>query len=295
MSLRLGTRASKLALAQANLVAEKLRATHPGLDVELVEMTTAGDRDKSSRLTNGQGWFTTTIQDALRAGEVDFAVHSYKDLPTSRPEGLVLASVPFREDPRDVLVSRERKRLRELPQGAVIGTSSPRREAQLRAIRPDVEIRLIRGNVDSRIAKVEAGEYDATILALAGLRRLGLEERADEVFGIYELLPAPAQGALALECRVDDAETRALLAAIDDLAARQAVTAERAFLAEIDGGCSFPASAFAELFGSTIKVHGLLAADSKVVRAKTTGSVDTPAGLGRQLARDLMAQAGIEK
>lgn len=294
MQLRLGTRASKLALAQSQLVATSLRSAHAGVDVELVEITTAGDRDQSTPLAEGTGWFTTAIQDALRDGRIDIAVHSYKDLPTKRPEGLVLAAIPLREDPRDALVTGGRKRtLRGLPPGSVVGTSSPRREAQIRAMRPDLQVRPIRGNVDTRIAKVEAGEYDATVLALAGLRRLGLEDRASQVFGLYDILPAPAQGALAIECRAADDATRELLAAIDDAQLRQAVTAERSFLAEIDAGCSFPAAAHAEHFGSTIKLHALLAPEGRLVRSKITGDVGTAAGLGRQLARELMALAGM--
>lgn len=294
MHLRLGTRASKLAIAQSELVAADLREAHPGLTVELIEITTAGDRDQSTPLAEGTGWFTTAIQDALREERIDIAVHSYKDLPTKRPEGLVLAAIPRREDPRDALITGTPKRtLRGLPAGSVVGTSSPRREAQVRAMRPDLEVRPIRGNVDTRIAKVEAGEYDATILALAGLRRLGLEDRASQVFGLYDLLPAPAQGALAIECRTADDATRQLLAAIDDARLREAVTAERSFLAEIDAGCSFPAAAYAEHFGSTIKLHALLAPGGRLVRSKITGDTATAAGLGRQLARELMVLAGM--
>lgn len=293
MALRIGTRASKLALAQTNYVAGRLREAHPGLEIELVEITTAGDRDQASALSEGVGWFTSTIQQALQAGEIDVAVHSFKDLPTKRPEGLVIAAVPVREDPRDALVSRSGKTLLELPAGAVVGTSSPRREAQIRGIRADLDIRPIRGNVDTRLRKLDDGEYDAIVLALAGLRRLGLEDRVTQVFGLYDIVPAPAQGVIAVECRAGDAETRRLLAAIDDAAIRQSVAAERAFLAEIDAGCSFPAAAFAEHFGTTLKLHGLLAPEGNIVRSKITGPADAAAGLGRELARELMARAGM--
>lgn len=293
MALRIGTRASKLALAQTNYVADRLREAHPGLEIELVEITTAGDRDQASALSEGVGWFTSTIQQALQAGEIDVAVHSFKDLPTKRPEGLVIAAVPVREDPRDALVSRSGKTLLELPAGAVVGTSSPRREAQIRGIRADLDIRPIRGNVDTRLRKLDDGEYDAIVLALAGLRRLGLEDRVTQVFGLYDIVPAPAQGVIAVECRAGDAETRRLLAAIDNQAIRQSVAAERAFLAEIDAGCSFPAAAFAEHFGTTLKLHGLLAPEGNIVRSKITGPADAAAGLGRELARELMARAGM--
>jgi hydroxymethylbilane synthase len=286
--LRLGTRASALALAQSGLVAERLRAVHPGLEVEVVEIATAGDRDQSTPLAEGVGWFTTAIQEALQRGEIDLAVHSYKDLPTKRPEGLVIAGVPLREDPRDALVSRTGMALRDLPAGSVVGTSSPRREAQIREMHPGVEVRPIRGNVDTRLRKVAEGEYDATVLALAGLRRLGLEARATEVFGVYDMLPAPAQGALAVECRTDDRATRGLITAIDDATARRAATAERAFLAALEAGCSFPAAAYAEEFGTTLKVHGLVARVGRVVRSKMAGPLETAAGLGRALAAELM-------
>ena len=296
-ALRLGTRGSKLALMQSGLVADLLRAAHPGLVVELITISTAGDRDQTSELSSGQsvGWFTTAIQEALQRDEIDVAVHSYKDLPTKRPEGLVIAAVPLREDPRDALVSANRATFRGLKAGAIVGTSSARREAQLRAIRPDIEIRPIRGNVDSRIAKVDAGEYDATVLALAGLKRLGLEKRVSHVFGLEEVIPAPAQGALAVECRAADEATRALLTAIDDPVLRQTVTAERVFLATIDGGCSFPAGAYAEHFGSTLKLHALLAPDGRIVRSKMAGPTATAAGLGRSLAEELMALAGMTR
>lgn len=295
--LRIATRGSKLALIQAELTAAKLREAMPDLEVELVIIETAGDRDQSTPLPEGEGagWFTSAIQQALLRHVADLAVHSYKDLPTKRPEGLVIAAVPLREDPRDALVSRARVDLRRLPRGAVVGTSSPRRTAQLLELRPDLDVRPIRGNVDSRIAKVEAGEVDATVLALAGLRRLGAEARADHVFGFEEMLPAPAQGALAIECRAADRATRESLEAIDDAALRQVVTAERTFLAAIDGGCSFPAAAYAEHFGTTLKLHALIAADGRIVRSKMAGPAETAGGLGKQLAEELMGLAGITR
>ena len=294
-SLRVGTRASKLALAQTGLVVELLRGAHPGLDVETITISTAGDRDQVSALSSGEGvgWFTTAIQQALAAQEIDVAVHSYKDLPTKRPEGLLIAAVPLREDPRDALVSNNGATLRGLKAGSIVGTSSARREAQMRATRPDLEFRPIRGNVDGRIRKVDSGEFDATVLALAGLKRLGLEKRVSQVFGFEEMLPAPAQGALAVECRTADARTRELLSAIDDPVLRHVVTAERMFLATLEGGCSFPAGAYAENFGSTLKLHGLLAPDGRVFRGKMAGPSETAAGLGRTLAEELMVRCGM--
>jgi hydroxymethylbilane synthase len=295
--LRIGTRGSKLALAQTKLIAHRLQLAHPLIQFELVEIKTAGDKDQASPLSAGEGvgWFTSALQDALREGEVDIAVHSYKDLPTKRPEGLIIAAVPLREDPRDALVAQRKMTLKGLPIGAIVGTSSPRREAQLRAIRPDLELRPIRGNVDSRIAQVENGDFHATVLALAGLRRLGVEAQASEIFGLYDILPAPAQGAIAVECRVDDGVTRRLLTAIDDPQLRLVVTAERSFLAAIDAGCSFPAGAYAEHFGSTLKLHALLANEGRIVRSKMSGPAETAAGLGRSLAAELMSLAGLAR
>ena len=295
-TIRIGTRGSRLALAQTNTIAGMLRAAHPGAVVEIIEIVTAGDRDQTSALSSGEGigWFTSALQVALQRGEVDVAVHSYKDLPTKRPEGLVIAAVPLREDPRDALASRDgRSDFHALPAGARVGTSSARRTAQLAAIRPDIEIAPIRGNVDTRLAKLDAGEYDAVVLALAGLKRLGLDGRATHIFGFEELVPAPAQGVLAIECRTVDAPVRELLGAIDDPILRQTVTAERSFLATLEAGCSFPAGAYAEHFGSTLKLHGLIARDGKIVRSKMAGAAETAGGLGSTLARELMALAGM--
>lgn len=294
-ALRIGTRGSRLALAQSRMAGALVSQAHPGLEVELVEIATAGDQDQSTPLSAGEGvgWFTTAIQTALQQGEIDVAIHSYKDLPTRRPEGLTIAAVPLREDPRDAWVSRGNIGVRGLKPGAIVGTSSPRREAQLRELRPDLDIRPIRGNVDTRLAKVEAGDYDAAVLALAGLKRLGLERRVAHIFGYEEMLPAPAQGALAIECRTADEPTRALLAAIDDPVLRQVVTAERTFLATLEGGCSFPAAAYAEHFGTTLKLHALVATNGRIVRSKMAGPTETAAGLGRNLAQELMALAGL--
>jgi len=281
-------------MVQSEAVAALLRGAHAGLQVEIVTIATAGDRDQSTPLPEGSGvgWFTTAIQEVLQQSAIDIAVHSYKDLPTQRPEGLIIAAIPMREDPRDALVSRRGETLRGLSSGAVVGTSSPRREAQLREIRPDLDIRAIRGNVESRIAKVDDGDYDATVLALAGLTRLGVASRASHVFGYEEMLPAPAQGALAVECRGADTATREMLKAIDNPELRLAVTAERAFLAAIDGGCSFPAGAHAEHFGSTLKLSAFVASDGRILRSKMAGQADSAAGLGRTLAEELMALAG---
>ena len=296
-AIRIGTRASKLALAQSEAVARLLRDANPGVAVELVEITTRGDADRETPLSEGSsvGWFTTAIQQALLRNEIDIAVHSYKDLPTKRPDGLTIAAVPLRADPRDVLVSRSGQRLRDLPAGAVVGTSSPRRSAQILAGRPDLRVESIRGNVETRIAKVMDGHYDAAVLALAGMQRLGREDEATQVFGYEEMVPAPAQGALAVECRSSDERAMALARSIDDPDLRNIVTAERVFLATLEAGCSFPAAAYAEHFGSTIKLHGLVAPEGRVVRSKIGGPRQTAAGLGKALALELMRSAGMER
>lgn len=291
--LRLGTRGSALALAQAQLVASRLQGAAPNLTVDLVTITTAGDTDQATPLAESErpGWFTSAIQEALQRGEIDIAVHSLKDLPTQRPEGLVIAAIPFRHDPRDALVSRTGVPLTALAPGAIVGTSSPRRQAQLRALRSDLEVRPIRGNIETRIRKVQEAEYDAAVLALAGLQRLGRQAEAAQIFGFEEMLPAPGQGALAVECRADDHQARQLLRTIDDPTHRLAVTAERSFLAAIEGGCSYPAAAYAEHFGSTLKLHALIAPGGRIIRSKIGGPAETAAGLGRQLAAELLARA----
>lgn len=289
-TLRIGTRASPLALRQTELVRARLRAAWPDLTIDVVEITTAGDRDQTSALSSGEGagWFTSAIQEALIAKTVDIAVHSYKDLPTARPKGLVIAAVPERADPRDVLVSRSGASLAELPAAAVLGTSSPRRAAQVAALRGDLDIRSIRGNVETRLAKVDRGEFDGALFALAGLERLGLNHRVTQAFGFEEMLPAPAQGALAVECRRDDEATGRLVAAVDDPELRQLAGAERSFLAALEAGCSYPAAAYAEGFGSTLKLHGLVAPEGVIVRSRVGGPRATGPGLGRALARELL-------
>jgi len=291
-TLRIGTRGSALARIQTDLVVAALREALPEQPVEVVPITTRGDIDQSTPLQEGSGWFTTALQEALRDGRIDLAVHSYKDLPTARPAGLVIAAVPLREDARDALVSRNGEPLRALPPGAPVGTGSPRRAVQLAAIRPDLQIVPIRGNVDTRIAKVRSGEVDAAVLALAGLRRLGREHEAAEIFGLEEMLPAPAQGALAVECRADDAEALGAAQAIDDPVLRVTVGAERAFLARLEAGCSFPAAAYAEVFGTTLKLHGLIAVEGRLIRSKVGGPLEAAAGLGRELAEELLTRAG---
>lgn len=291
-TLRVGTRGSALARIQTELVLGHLRERFPDRSFEIVTIATRGDMEPDRPLHEGSGWFTSALQVALQEGRIDLAVHSYKDLPTARPEGLVIAAVPIREDPRDALVSRGGERLRDLPPRARIGTGSSRRAVQLKAIRPDVEVVPIRGNVETRLRRVFEGEVDAAVLALAGLRRLGREQEVAEIFGIEEILPAPAQGALAVECRADDSEALEVAQAVDEPLLRATVGAERSFLARLEAGCAVPAGAYAEIFGTTLKLHGLVAAEGELVRSKVGGPIDAWAGLGRQLAEELLSRLG---
>jgi hydroxymethylbilane synthase len=295
MTIRLGTRGSKLALAQSNLVAEALTVS-TGRPVELVEIVTAGDRSAAPVAQLGVGVFVSALREALIAKEIDFAVHSYKDLPTAPAEGLVIAAVPPRADPRDVLVARDGATLADLGPGATIGTGAVRRIAQLHAARRGWSPVPIRGNVDTRLRKVAGGELDAVILARAGIARLGRTDEITETLDPLTMLPAPAQGALAVECRLDDTETAQLLAVLDDEYSRAAVTAERALLATLEAGCSAPVAALAEVAegddGPEIYLRGGAFSPDGTgsIRLSRTGTLADPAEVGRALARDLRAE-----
>ena len=296
--LRLGTRGSALALAQSGHVADALRSL--GHEVELVRITTKGDTTTAAIAQIGStGVFVTALRDALTAGDVDLAVHSYKDLPTAPAEGLVIAAVPQRQDARDALVARDGLTLGELPAGARIGTGSPRRSAQLRALGMGHEIVPVRGNVDTRISKVVSGELDAVVLARAGLARLGRLAEITETLDPLQVLPAPAQGALAIECR-SESELPALLKALDDPDSRTAVDAERALLAALEAGCSAPVGAMAEIVddddGPAVFLRGLVAAldGSDMVRLSATGPTYDAAGVGQRLAAELLDLGAAE-
>jgi hydroxymethylbilane synthase len=293
--MRLGTRGSALALAQSGLVAAAIRE-RTGRDVELVEISTAGDRSSAPVATLGVGVFVSALREALFAKEIDLAVHSYKDLPTAPADGLRIAAVPPREDPRDALVARDGLTLTELGDGARIGTGSIRRIAQVNALGRALTCVPIRGNVDTRLRKVADGELDAVILARAGLSRLGRAAEATEILDPMLMLPAPAQGALAVECRDDDGELIDLLAALDDPATRAAVTAERALLADLEAGCSAPVAALAEVAmgddGDEIYLRGaVFSHDGRLsVRLSRTGTLADAEEVGRLLAADLLAE-----
>lgn len=295
--LRLGTRGSALALAQTEWVAEQLRAE--GAQVHVVPVRTAGDASSAPIAEIGVGVFVSALREALVAGEVDAAVHSYKDLPTAADPRLALAAVPRRADPRDALVARDGLVLGELPVGAVLGTGSPRRAVQLRALGLGLEITPIRGNVDSRIRRVTEGELDGVVVAAAGLARLGRLDEATELLDPLQMLPAPAQGALACECRVDDLDTEHLLGIIlDDVGVRAAVSAERALLAALEAGCSAPIGALADVVEDLddegrvvlrLSLRGVAAsADDYLIRASATGELIDADKLGRQVAAELL-------
>lgn len=292
--LRIGTRGSALAVAQSGHVAATI-ISELGVHAELVTVQTLGDVSSAAiAQIGGTGVFVTALRDALLADEVDLAVHSYKDLPTAPAPGLVIAAVPLREDPRDVLVARDGLTLGELPEGSRVGTGSPRRTAQLRGLGMGLSIVPIRGNVDTRIGKVRSGELDAVVLARAGLARLDRLDEATEVLDPIQLLPAPAQGALAIECRADDAELVALLKALDDDDSRIAVDAERALLAALEAGCTAPVGALGQVAegddGPEIYLRGLVAAldGTDAVRLSATGPTSEAVEVGRRLAAELL-------
>ncbi len=297
--LRIGTRGSALALAQSRLTADGLRARWPELEVEVQTITTTGDvrTDVPLSAIGGRGVFAAEIEQALRRGEIDVAVHSSKDLPSTLAAEFALGAFLPREDPRDVLCSRG-PRLAELPAGALVGTSSPRRACQLRALRPDLRVEDIRGNVDTRLRKLDAGQYEAILLAAAGLHRLGLAHRITEYLAPDVMLPQVGQGAVALEVRAADADALAAVAPLDHAPTRAAVEAERAFLARLGAGCTAPAGAHASLGvdGETLVVEAMIgAADgSRVVRLAREGAIADGPALGAALADALMAEGGAE-
>ncbi len=299
-TLRLGTRRSALATTQSGWVADRLRAL--GHEVELVEVSTEGDRDQSTPLAQlgGTGVFVSALRTALAEGRVDLAVHSLKDLPTAADASVTVAAVPVREDPRDALVARDGLTLGELPAGARIGTGSPRRRAQLAALGLGLEVTDLRGNVDTRLAHVADGRLDAVVLAAAGLRRLGRADEVTEMLDPIQMLPAPGQGALAVEVRADDAATAAVVAALDDADTRACTTAERALLAELEAGCSSPVGALAEVVegmeGPELSLRAVVttADGSADLRRSVVGEVTDADDLGRRLARLLLEDGAAD-
>jgi hydroxymethylbilane synthase len=298
--LRLGTRGSPLALAQARTVRASLAAAH-GVEEERIALTvirTTGDmiQDRTLAQAGGKGLFTKEIEEALRADAIDIAVHSAKDMPTALPDGLMIAAVLPREDARDVFISRAAKTLRDLRAGAVVGTASLRRQAIVKRLRPDLEVIPIRGNVETRLRKLDEGVVDATLLALAGLKRLGLTDAATSIFDIDEFLPAVGQGIVAIEARADDSTTRALLGAINHEGSAIALGAERAFLAVLDGSCRTPIAGHATIVGGCLQFRGLIAKPdgSESFACAREGKTSQAEALGADAGSELKRRAGAD-
>jgi len=290
--VRIATRRSRLALWQAEHVAGLLAALYPGLVTTLVPIVTEGDRiqDRSLATVGGKGLFIKELENAMLAGEADVAVHSMKDVPAEMPPGLGIATVLARADPRDGFVSNAFGSFRELPRGARVGTSSLRRQCQLRRARPDLAVIVLRGNVETRLRKLDAGEFDATVLAMAGLERLGLASRVREKLSPRQMLPAVGQGVIGIECRLDDARLRDLLVPLEHALTRTCLEAERAFAARLGGSCQSPIAAYAELDGNSVSLRGLVGAPdgSQVFEDRITGPAREAASLGVRLAVRLM-------
>jgi len=292
--LRIATRKSQLALWQANYVADLLENTHPGLEIKLIEMTTQGDKilDTPLAKVGGKGLFVKELEVGMLEGQADIAVHSMKDVPVDLPEGLHLPVICPREDPRDAFVSNEHETFYSLPQGARVGTSSLRRQCQLKAERPDLVILDLRGNVNTRLSKLDAGDYDAIILAAAGLIRLGMEDRISERLSPELSLPAIGQGAVGLECRVDDTRVNDLIRPLHHLETAHRVSAERAMNTRLNGGCQVPIAGFAELSHDALMLRGLVGAvdGSQIIRAEIAGPIENAEEMGEVLAEDLLAR-----
>jgi hydroxymethylbilane synthase len=301
-TMRLGTRRSALALTQSGHVADAIRAL--GHEVEMVEIVSEGDRTQAAgtpiTAATPTGVYVSALRDALLAGEIDLAVHSLKDLPTYPHGGVTLVAIPPREDPRDVVVARDGLTLAELPAGSRVGTGAPRRVAQLHALGLGLEISGVRGNVDTRIGKVTGGEFDAVILARAGLARIGRLGEVTEVLDPLQVLPAPGQGALAIECRTDDEELRALLGALDEASTRAAVTAERQVLSTLEGGCAAPIGALGEVVdgetGAELWLRAVVLSEDGAVaiRRSASGPVEDAVGLGERLAREMLSEGAAD-
>jgi len=301
LPLRIGTRGSPMALSQTGLVRDRLVAVHPDLAaadaIEIVTIRTTGDRVQDRRLAEigGKGLFTKEIEEALLAGRIDLAVHSLKDMETWLPSGLELGAVLPRDDPRDALISRKGTTLANLPRGSRIGTASLRRQAQLLRRHPDLLVEPIRGNANTRLRKLEDGEFDAILLALCGLERLGQTHLATEILSTRDMLPAVGQGVLAIECRARDA-LRMLLNAVHDLPTAACATAERAMLAALDGSCRTPIAGFAELDGNRLTIEGLLLKPdgSDEIRGQRVGDIGDAEKLGTELGNELRRRASTE-
>jgi len=296
--LKIGTRGSQLALFQANWVKNQLSRAHPDLNVTLIKIKTTGDKIQDVPLAKigGKGLFVKEIEESLLQKKVDLAVHSIKDVPTEFPQGLHLSVITKREDPRDVFISKDGRTLKDLPRGAKIGTSSLRRQAQLLHFRNDLELIPLRGNLDTRLKKLKTMNLDGIVLALAGVRRLGLEERVTEIIPADISLPAIGQGALGIETRIDDKNVEGQIRFLNDRDASIAVTAERAFLKKLEGGCQVPVAAYARPEGTTLRVDGLVGSTDgkRLIRHHVEGPVDNAESLGIELAEILLGKGAKE-
>ncbi len=292
--IRIATRKSPLALWQAHHVRQQLLTLYPDLSIELVEMTTQGDKILDTPLAKigGKGLFVKELEHGLLTGQADIAVHSMKDVPVEFPEGLHLAVIMAREEPFDAFVSNEFADLASLPHGAIVGTSSLRRQMQLLMLRPDLQIRMLRGNVGTRLSKLDHGEYQAIILAAAGLIRLGLAERIRSVFQPEQMLPAIGQGAIGIECRIDDLETNELIQPLNDALTEQRVLAERAINSRLGGSCQVPIAGFATVTGQQLTIRGLVGdpQGAQFLRSERTGLLADAQVLGNAVAEDLLTQ-----
>ncbi len=296
--IKIGTRASLLAVTQSGWVKSQIESQHPGTTVELVKITTKGDKilDVPLAKVGGKGLFVKEIEDALLDNTVDLAVHSMKDVPSDLPEGLHVAIVPLRENPHDAFISMQYNSVMELPQGGTVGTSSLRRKSQLAALRPDLEIKDLRGNLDTRLRKLEEGQFDAIILAAAGLNRLSMSQRITNLFTAEQMLPAVGQGSLGIELRKTDTELLEGMAFLHDTKTDIAVSAERAFLLRLEGGCQVPIGAFATTDGTYVTLTGLIASvdGESVLKEQATAPTGSARELGIQLAESLLKKGGRE-
>ncbi|HHG73554.1 MAG TPA: hydroxymethylbilane synthase [Persephonella sp.] len=298
MKIRIGTRKSKLALWQANHIADQLKKHYPDIQVELVKIVTKGDKilDVPLAKVGGKGLFVKEIEEAMLRNEIDIAVHSLKDVPTYFPEGLGLVAITKREDPRDAFLSVKYSSIDEMPEGSVLGTSSLRRKAQITQKRKDLKIEDLRGNVDTRIRKLEEGRYDGIILAYAGLKRLGLQDRVKQIFETDYMIPAVAQGFLGIEARLDDEKTREIVSVLNHKESEIRAKAERAFLKTLEGGCQVPLAGYSEIKNGRIRITGFVSdlEGKRVFKDSIEGSVEQPEKIGIELANRLLDMGARE-
>ena len=298
MRIRIGTRKSKLALWQANYIADRLKKHYPGIQVELIKIVTKGDKilDVPLAKVGGKGLFVKEIEEAMLRNEIDIAVHSLKDVPTYFPEGLGLVAITEREDPRDAFLSVKYSSIDQMPEGSVLGTSSLRRKAQIIQKRKDLKIEDLRGNVDTRIRKLEEGQYDGIILAYAGLKRLGLQEKVKQIFDPEYMIPAVAQGFLGIEARLDDERTKEIVSVLNHKESEIRAKAERAFLKTLEGGCQVPLAGYSEINEGRLRITGFVSdlEGKRVFKDSVEGGIEQPEKIGIELANKLLDMGARE-